>query len=93
MPKAADVAGIAVERRHHGRGAGTALVSRVERVHIERGVEDVQVKTPGPSRPCDEYELTRRFYEKVGFVGLEEFAGLWPDTPDLISVKGLLRSP
>jgi len=31
------------------------------------GVRYLQVKTLGPSRPDDEYERTRRFYEALGF--------------------------
>ena len=50
----------------------------------------LQVKTLGPSRPDDEYERTRRFYEARGFVALEEMFGVWAeDNPMLILVKAL----
>ena len=54
------------------------------------GVRYLQVKTLGPSRPDDEYERTRRFYEARDFVALEEMFGVWPeDNPMLIMVKAL----
>jgi len=54
------------------------------------GVRYLQVKTLGPSRPDDEYERTRRFYEARGFVPLEEMFGVWlEDDPMLILVKAL----
>lgn len=62
--------------------------------HIEgslstRGVEYLQVKTMGPSRPNPEYDRTRGFYRRVGFRPLEE-NDLWgPRNPCLIMVKHL----
>jgi GNAT superfamily N-acetyltransferase len=77
---------------------GTALIAAAEdRLHRE-GVEYLQVKTLGPSRPSAHYELTRRFYEKVGFrrVGvLREYErnadGQWQDCLLMDLIKADLR--
>ncbi|MCG3122395.1 MAG: hypothetical protein GIKADHBN_00782 [Phycisphaerales bacterium] len=87
--KAADLFCMAVHRRFHGMGVGTALVRHVEGVLREQGVEYLQVKTQGPSKPNAGYARTLHFYEKVGFVRLEEVTGLWPGIPCLILVKRL----
>jgi len=55
----------------------------------DAGVEYLQVKTLGPSRPDDNYAATRAFYESVGFRPLEE-TSLWGDVnPCLFMVKKL----
>jgi hypothetical protein len=53
------------------------------------GRQLLEVKTLGPSYPSEHYERTRRFYERRGFVSLEELHGLWPNNPCLIMVKFL----
>lgn len=88
-PKAADVFCMAVHKQFHGRGIGTALMRHVENALRREGVEYLQVKTMGPSKLSRAYALTLRFYEKAGFVALEELHGLWPGIPCLILVKKL----
>ena len=78
-----------VERAHHGRGVGSAMLEAIERDAREGGVRLLEVKTLGPSHPDPAYACTRRFYEKMGFLALEE-TDLWgEDTPCLIMVKSL----
>jgi len=90
FPTAAEVHLMAVDAARHRRGIGTALLERAEEELRADGVRDLQVKTLGPSRPDDEYERTRRFYEARGFVALEEMFGVWAeDNPMLILVKAL----
>ncbi len=89
FPRAADVFGMAVHRDFHGRGVGAALVAHVEALLRADGVEYLQVKTLGPSRPNAGYARTRHFYERCGFTPLEEIHGLWPGNPCLILVKRL----
>ncbi len=89
FPHATEIHCIAVLREHHRSGVGRALVQHAERLLRGRGVEFLQVKTLGPSRPCECYDRTRRFYEGMGFVALEEFKTLWPGNPALQLVKRL----
>jgi hypothetical protein len=53
------------------------------------GTRMLSVETLGPSRPDENYERTRSFYEACGFVPVEEFLDPWPDNPCLLMVKSL----
>lgn len=89
FPHVAEVHLMVVERAHHGRGVGSAMLEAIERDAREGGVRLLEVKTLGPSHPDPGYARTRRFYEKMGFLALEE-TDLWgEDTPCLIMVKPL----
>lgn len=61
----------------HGHGVGTRLVEMAEKSLARQGFRFLQVKTLSPSRPCPQYELTRKFYQKLGFCPVEEFKTLW----------------
>lgn len=88
-PASAEIEVMAVDRRRHRAGIGRSLVREAENRLRARGCEFLQVKTLGPSRPSDSYARTRRFYENVGFVWLEE-TDLWgPVNPCLILVRHL----
>lgn len=87
--EAAEVHCIAVHRKYHGQGAGTALLRWAEE-HLRRdGVRFLQVKTLGPSKSDAEYARTLHFYLSRGFSRLEEINGLWPGIPCLVLVKTL----
>ena len=87
---AAEVYVMGVRPDHHRRGLGAALLDAAESYLRARGVEYLQVKTLGPSRPSESYARTRAFYEASGFVPLEELHGLWSEgNPTLIMIKGL----
>jgi GNAT superfamily N-acetyltransferase len=74
----------------HRQGIGKALLARAEEWLRSEGIEFLQVKTQGPSRPDLDYEKTRQFYEAVGFRPLEAFPTLWGETlPCLLMVKKL----
>jgi ribosomal protein S18 acetylase RimI-like enzyme len=88
-PRSAEIHLIAVHSDHHRSGVGRILVAFLEDYLRSRGFCYIQVKTLGPSRPCVEYEKTRKFYEAVGFTALEEFPTLWPGNPCLLMVKKL----
>jgi len=88
-PRAAELYVMGVCRERHGQGLGTVLLGAGDAYLRERGVEYLQVKTLGPSRPDEGYERTRRFYEARGFVPLEEIHGLWEHNPCLLLVKHL----
>jgi len=87
--RAAEVYVMGVRRERHGEGLGTALLDAREAYLRDRGVEYLQVKTLGPSRPDAGYERTRGFYEARGFVPLEELHDLWDANPCLLLVKSL----
>jgi GNAT superfamily N-acetyltransferase len=85
----AEIQVMAVSPAWHRRGVGRALVKHAESVLCERGVDFLQVKTLGPSRPNEHYARTREFYRSMGFVPLEENR-LWGEVnPCLILVKHL----
>lgn len=78
-----------VERDFHGTGVGTAMLSAIEMDSRQRGVRLLEVKTLGSSHPDAGYARTRHFYERHGFLPLEE-TDLWGEhTPCLIMVKPL----
>lgn len=89
FPRAAEIHCMAVLPEHHRAGIGRAMVQFIEHDLTRQGVRFLQVKTLGPSRPCEYYERTRRFYEAMDFTPLEELKDLWPGNPCLIFVKTL----
>ena len=89
FPCSAEIYLIAADRALHRRGIGRALVTALEADLIAGGVEFLQVKTLGPTRPDAGYERTRQFYAGLGFRPLEEIHGLWAEHPCLIMVKPL----
>jgi coenzyme F420-0:L-glutamate ligase/coenzyme F420-1:gamma-L-glutamate ligase len=90
-PQAAELYVMGVKQEAHRRGIGRALVAEAELWCRARGVRYLQVKTLGPSRPDPGgYDVTRAFYEALGFVALEELQGLWDEeNPTLILVKNV----
>lgn len=89
FPEAAEIHCIAVHATQRGRGFGRALVAHVESLLRTRGVQFLQVKTMGPSKPNEAYRQTTAFYRAVGFVPVEELKDFWDGLPCLILVKRL----
>jgi ribosomal protein S18 acetylase RimI-like enzyme len=89
FPESAEIHCIAVLPEHHRRGVGRLLVDHAESQLRERGVRFLQVKTMGPSRPCEFYAKSIAFYRGIGFAPLEEIHGLWGRIPCLVLVKKL----
>jgi len=93
-PLAAELHLLAVRRDSHRLGIGRRMLDRITADLRADGVKLLQVKTFGPSGDSPEYERTRKFYEAVGFIPLEERADIWgPENPCLILVKPLSTSP
>lgn len=89
FPETAEIHLIVVDRSRHGQVIGSAMVRAVEADTVRRGAQLLEVKTLGPSRPNPEYEKTRHFYLRAGFLPLEE-TDLWGDVnPCLFMVKPL----
>jgi GNAT superfamily N-acetyltransferase len=87
---AAEIHVMAVDPARRRTGLGRALVARAEMRLRDAGMALLQVKTRGPSAPDPEYEQTRRFYEALGFLPLEETTAFWGEAdPCLIMVKPL----
>jgi GNAT superfamily N-acetyltransferase len=79
---------MAVHPDFHQRGIGRALVDAAEAHARSLGIEYLQVKTLGPSRPDEQYAGTRLFYAVLGYRPLEEFTCIWDaDNPCLVLVK------
>lgn len=90
FPHAAEVHLIAVLEAFHRAGLGRELLRAAEQWLRSRGVKFLQVKTLSPTRECEHYARTRKFYEAMGFIALEEFPTLWGErNPCLMMVKGL----
>lgn len=88
---AAEIELLAVLRHHHRRGIGMRLVDAAAADLQAAGMRFLQVKTLGRAEESEEYDRTRRFYEALGFVDLEEFAAgeLWPHDACLVMVTAL----
>ena len=91
FPMTAEIHVIGVRPGHHRRGIGRALVERAEAWLAGAGVEYLQVKTLGPSRPDEHYDRTRLFYEAIGFRPLEEFKTLWGERMPCLQMVMKLR--
>lgn len=87
FPESAELALIAVHAEERGRGIGTALVNAVVDATRADGAALLQVRTVGASFDDAGYAETRAFYRGLGFVPLQEFAGIDWDGPTLISAK------
>lgn len=89
-PQAFEIHVMGVRPEHHRHGIGAALVTRAEVFAREDGARVLTVKTLSPSHPDPNYRKTRAFYEKMGFIPLEEFPTLWnPENPALMLAKFL----
>jgi len=89
-PYSAEIHVMAVHPDAQRGGIGRALVSAAEGYARDMGIEYMQVKTLGPSRPDEGYASTRAFYEAIGFRPLEEFKQIWDEhNPCLIMIKSL----
>ena len=86
----AEIHVMAVDKKFHGKGVGKKLISEAEKYLRDQNFNYLTVKTLSPSHPNREYDLTRKFYEAVGFKPLEEFKTLWDKSnPCLFMLKVL----
>lgn len=77
---------LGVKSVYHGQGAGRAMFEACLREARSCGCRLMQVKTLAAGC-CEEYDATRRFYERLGFLHLEVFPTLWDEgNPCLIMV-------
>lgn len=86
----AEIHVMGILKEYHRNGIGHALVMAAELDLIAQNFRFLQVKTLSPSRENSEYEVTRKFYLKMGFVPVEEFKTLWGEAnPCLQMIKAL----
>jgi len=87
-PYSAEVYVMGVLPEFHRQGVGQAMLQYAEGMLAIDGVQFLQVKTVGPSKPDAGYEKTRAFYFRCGFRPLEEFPDLWDtENPALQMIK------
>ena len=86
-PYTAEIYVCGVKKRLHRCGAGSALFAAFRDYAAHHGYEYMQVKTVAAG--CyPEYDVTRMFYERMGFRALEVFPTLWDAcNPCLIMVR------
>jgi ribosomal protein S18 acetylase RimI-like enzyme len=66
-----EISWLAVHPEHQHRGIGSALVNFVATRVKHTGGKLLEVKTLSPGTDYVPYEITRRFYEKLGFMLVE----------------------
>jgi GNAT superfamily N-acetyltransferase len=88
---AVEIALIATRPDRHRQGAGRHLLAEAERYGRETGAKLLTVKTIAPrGRDEPQFEATRNFYDRNGFIAAEIFPNLWhKDHPCLFLVKPL----
>ena len=69
--KVAEISWIAVKANHQHQGIGSALIDHIVQDLSSQGTSLLEVKTLAENVDHAPYEITRRFYEKMGFVHLE----------------------
>lgn len=90
-PAAMEILVIATRRAYHRSGIGRRLLAAAEQFARASGCSILTVKTLAP-RGKDEpqYDATRAFYDRNGFIRAEIFPTLWhEDHPCLFFVKPL----
>jgi ribosomal protein S18 acetylase RimI-like enzyme/predicted nucleotidyltransferase len=88
---AAELYVLGVKRAWHRRGIGRSLIEAAAQLAASRGARFLTVKTLAPSNLDPNYAATRRFYEAVGLLPIEEFPTLWnADNPCLLMLRPLV---
>lgn len=86
----AEVHVMGILQDYHRQGLGKKLLEECEINLGQQGFKYLTVKTLSASRPNKEYDQTREFYLKYGFIPIEEFKTLWgEDNPCLMLIKNL----
>lgn len=62
---------------YHGMGIGKKLFEKAEEYLLSMGKKFITVKTLSKRHPDINYMKTRKFYESIGFLPLEELPELW----------------
>lgn len=71
-----ELAVMGVLREHHRNGLGRALFAEAQRAAAREGYSFMQVKTVKMGI-YEDYDITNRFYQSLGFAELEVIEELW----------------
>ncbi len=86
----AEISWIAVRKERQDQGIGTDLIKYISDDLRAEGVSLLKVKTLSEDVDNKPYELTRKFYEKLGFFHIETidpYPGWEPGNPCAIYIK------
>ncbi|WP_158814473.1 N-acetyltransferase [Methylocapsa sp. S129] len=87
---AAEVYVMGVKRQWHRQGIGRSLIEAAVQLAAAQRSRFLTVKTLSSSKADPNYAATRRFYEAIGFLPIEEFPTLWgADNPCLLMLRPL----
>ena len=79
---------LGIFREFHRMGIGARMITAVQTICRSEHIPFMSVKTLSERHPDRNYALTRKFYEKLGFCGIEEFPDLWGESnPCLYMIK------
>ena len=85
-----DVYVCGVHPEYHRQGLGKKLYFELEQYFINKGCDNVMVKTLSPLRPSVCYARTREFYHAIGFNDFYTDSSIWgSENPCLIMLKKL----
>lgn len=86
----AEVYVMGVLKEYHRQGIGKALIEQVQTYCLSNALCCLSVKTLAETAKSIEYEQTRKFYKRIGFIPLEIFPDLWDvANPCLFLIKWL----
>lgn len=83
---------LAVVPNKQNLGIGTALIEYISNKFRQQDIVLLEVKTLADDSEYPPYELTRKFFKKMGFIHLETinpYPGWGPDNPCAIYIKKL----
>ncbi|NTW22894.1 GNAT family N-acetyltransferase [Candidatus Falkowbacteria bacterium] len=86
---ASEIYVMGVKRDFHRQGAGRELLALAEEELARQGKKYLLVKTLSERRPDEQYDKTRQFYKRVGFLPLCELDIWGKDNPCLLMIKNL----
>jgi ribosomal protein S18 acetylase RimI-like enzyme len=70
-PQIAEITWMAVELEHQRHGIGTAMVDFGINQLKTNDIQILEVKTLAPDPEAPQYDKTRKFYQRLGFIHLE----------------------
>lgn len=88
----AEISWMAVKLKREHQGIGSLLIDHITHELRSQGIRLLEVKTLSEDVDYPPYEVTRRFYEKMGFIHLEtidQYPEWGPGNPCAIYVKVL----